>query len=80
MTKLCRADTFRFIASGREDIDVRMLGQGRPFAVNLINARTIHALLSKSTFDSLAEQINQKNPDIKVNFLTRVTAKQVILP
>lgn len=34
----------RFIASGREDLDVRMLGEGRPFAVELRNSRFINSL------------------------------------
>ena len=42
-----RADRFdvrggqKFMSSGREDIDVRMLGEGRPFAVELIDATRI---------------------------------------
>uniref|UniRef100_A0A1I7XBD5 tRNA pseudouridine(55) synthase n=1 Tax=Heterorhabditis bacteriophora TaxID=37862 RepID=A0A1I7XBD5_HETBA len=33
------ASDARFVASGREDIDVRMLGEGRPFAVELRNCK-----------------------------------------
>lgn len=33
------ADGYSFISSGREDIDVRMLGNGRPFALEVRNAR-----------------------------------------
>lgn len=29
-------DVARFVASGREDIDVRMLGNGRPFVLQVI--------------------------------------------
>ncbi|KAL6011829.1 hypothetical protein ACLOJK_002295 [Asimina triloba] len=35
----CRGDNYKFHAAGREDIDVRMLGSGRPFLVEVINAR-----------------------------------------
>ncbi|KAL4856344.1 putative tRNA pseudouridine synthase Pus10 [Chlorella vulgaris] len=34
-----QADTYTFIAAGREDIDVRMLGRGRPFILEIQNAR-----------------------------------------
>lgn len=34
-----KADSYAFISSGREDIDVRMLGCGRPFALEVRNAR-----------------------------------------
>merc|ERR1712243_186499 len=34
-----KADKYNFSSSGREDVDVKMLGDGRPFIVELINAR-----------------------------------------
>ncbi|KAI3460441.1 hypothetical protein Pfo_017104 [Paulownia fortunei] len=36
---ICQGDTYKFHAAGREDIDVRMLGAGRPFLVEIQNAR-----------------------------------------
>lgn len=33
------ASESKFVTSGREDIDVRMLGTGRPFVVELRNCR-----------------------------------------
>lgn len=38
---LCQGDNYKFHAAGREDIDVRMLGSGRPFLVEIQNARLI---------------------------------------
>ncbi|RCV34936.1 hypothetical protein SETIT_7G198300v2 [Setaria italica] len=38
---ICRGDSCKFHAAGREDIDVRMLGSGRPFLVELLNVRSI---------------------------------------
>ncbi|XP_024534694.1 putative tRNA pseudouridine synthase Pus10 isoform X1 [Selaginella moellendorffii] len=35
-----KADSYKFHAAGREDIDVRMLGSGRPFLLEILNART----------------------------------------
>ncbi|KAJ8762204.1 hypothetical protein K2173_007360 [Erythroxylum novogranatense] len=37
----CQGDNYKFHAAGREDIDVRMLGSGRPFLVEIQNARQI---------------------------------------
>ncbi|KAJ7561342.1 hypothetical protein O6H91_03G024600 [Diphasiastrum complanatum] len=38
---LFKADGYKFHAAGREDIDVRMLGNGRPFLLEITNARVI---------------------------------------
>lgn len=39
-------DTIKFSSSGREDVDVRMLGRGRPFLLEVVNPR-------KTKFDPL---------------------------
>lgn len=36
-----KVDDIKFCASGREDVDVRMLGSGRPFLCELINPRKL---------------------------------------
>jgi tRNA pseudouridine synthase 10 len=36
-----------FISAGREDSDVRMLGSGRPFVIELVNPRNIFIKLPK---------------------------------
>ncbi|KAG8632262.1 hypothetical protein MANES_18G007801v8 [Manihot esculenta] len=38
---VCHGDSYKFHAAGREDIDVRMLGSGRPFLVEIQNARHV---------------------------------------
>ena len=37
LKELMRAQTAKFHAAGREDVDVRMLGEGRPFVIQLLN-------------------------------------------
>ncbi|KAL5557781.1 hypothetical protein UlMin_033992 [Ulmus minor] len=37
----CHGDNYKFHAAGREDIDVRMLGSGRPFLVEIQNPRCV---------------------------------------
>ncbi|CAN6276593.1 unnamed protein product [Urochloa humidicola] len=41
VSAICRGDSCKFHAAGREDIDVRMLGSGRPFLVEALNVRSI---------------------------------------
>jgi tRNA pseudouridine synthase 10 len=36
------ATEWRFSASGREDVDVRMLGNGRPFVIEFINPHRVN--------------------------------------
>lgn len=73
-----KADSSRFTTSGREDIDVRMLGTGRPFAVQLLNCRRLKPLNSlsqvKTLFD-LQKKINE-DIDIQIRDLCRVTSKE----
>ncbi|KAG9442096.1 hypothetical protein H6P81_017950 [Aristolochia fimbriata] len=52
---ICRSDTYKFHAAGREDIDVRMLGSGRPFLVEVVNPRHIP---SSSDIVKLEDTIN----------------------
>uniref|UniRef100_A0AC35UGU9 tRNA pseudouridine(55) synthase n=1 Tax=Rhabditophanes sp. KR3021 TaxID=114890 RepID=A0AC35UGU9_9BILA len=80
-----KADSHKFLASGREDIDVRMLGEGRPFAVELKNARLVKGISChewgkcdmESNCRSLQDQINKASTDIKINSLVRVTTKDI---
>ncbi|KAF8026272.1 hypothetical protein BT93_F2931 [Corymbia citriodora subsp. variegata] len=50
---MCRGDKYKFHAAGREDIDVRMLGSGRPFLVEIQNPRHIPS-------DVLVKDIEEK--------------------
>ncbi|PWA70278.1 pseudouridine synthase family protein [Artemisia annua] len=43
---ICNGDGYKFHAAGREDIDVRMLGSGRPFLIEVQNARHIPSEVS----------------------------------
>ncbi|GJD07803.1 Putative tRNA pseudouridine synthase Pus10 [Galdieria sulphuraria] len=40
----------RFTAGGREDVDVRMLGSGRPFIIELLEAKCTRSYVSNETF------------------------------
>lgn len=47
----------QFMHAGREDFDVRMLGSGRPFVLEIINARA--AVPPQSAFDAMQLALEQ---------------------
>ncbi|CAN8312700.1 unnamed protein product [Cochlearia groenlandica] len=51
----CLGDTYKFHAAGREDIDVRMLGSGRPFLIEVQNSRQCP---SQQLLTEVEEKIN----------------------
>ncbi|XP_047325747.1 tRNA pseudouridine synthase Pus10 [Impatiens glandulifera] len=54
---LCKGDNYKFHAAGREDIDVRMLGSGRPFLIEIQNACHVPC---NTTLKEIEEQINNR--------------------
>ncbi|CAN6268890.1 unnamed protein product [Urochloa humidicola] len=55
VSAICRGDSCKFHAAGREDIDVRMLGSGRPFLVEVLNVRSIP---SETEVQQIEDRIN----------------------
>ncbi|KAM7394748.1 hypothetical protein PAMP_021534 [Pampus punctatissimus] len=66
-----RADGFNFSSSGREDVDVRTLGNGRPFAMELLNPH--RSRFSRVEMKRLQETINDSSDKIRVRDLQIVT-------
>lgn len=56
--KYHRADDTKFVTAGREDANVRMLGTGRPFYLELINPRTPR--LSDQEYQKIQDEINSQ--------------------
>jgi len=54
--KHSESETSKFHGAGREDIDVKMLGEGRPFIIELINPRIRSLNLNK-----IQKKVNKKN-------------------
>lgn len=61
---------FKFVASGREDIDVRMLGTGRPFVVELIRPQTLTALTTNRQVSVAFEEDNRNGASFKRRKIT----------
>jgi len=75
MNDRVKAAELKFLASGREDVDVRMLGTGRPFAFECVNPRK-----TKFTQEELLEMerhINSRHAGVLVNSLRVVTKEDV---
>uniref|UniRef100_A0A3B4YG06 tRNA pseudouridine synthase Pus10 n=1 Tax=Seriola lalandi dorsalis TaxID=1841481 RepID=A0A3B4YG06_SERLL len=66
-----RADGFNFSSSGREDVDVRTLGNGRPFAMELLNPHK--SRLNRAEMKQLQETINKSSEKIRVRDLQVVS-------
>lgn len=56
---LFKAQDYTFSSSGREDVDVRMLGTGRPFSIELINPQ--YTKVTQEEIDALMEKLNMEH-------------------
>ncbi|XP_008842698.1 putative tRNA pseudouridine synthase Pus10 isoform X2 [Nannospalax galili] len=70
-----KADGFNFSSSGREDVDVRTLGNGRPFAVELVNPHRVH--FTSQEIQELQQKINKSSDKIQVRDLQLVTREAI---
>ncbi|XP_015119406.1 putative tRNA pseudouridine synthase Pus10 [Diachasma alloeum] len=59
-----RADSLKFLSSGREDVDVRTINSGRPFAVELINPR--RTIIADDEMKTISERINSSTELVQV--------------
>eukprot|EP00026_Physarum_polycephalum_P005867 Phypoly_transcript_05906.p1 GENE.Phypoly_transcript_05906~~Phypoly_transcript_05906.p1 ORF type:complete len:406 (+),score=55.76 Phypoly_transcript_05906:640-1857(+) len=66
-----KCDEAKFSASGREDIDVRMLGDGRPFMLELVNARRL--FFDFAAYREMEQKINSHPAQaVIINRLQRI--------
>ncbi|XP_074105412.1 pseudouridine synthase 10 isoform X2 [Cotesia typhae] len=72
-----RAESFKFLSSGREDIDVRTINIGRPFAIELINPKI--TTFSSETFRKLVVQINDSSDLVKISSHLRILSPKIII-
>lgn len=57
LTKYCGTEKYKFHSGGREDIDVRMLNNGRPFVMEMVNPRKTKNIADDIVW--LQQQINK---------------------
>ncbi|XP_048208824.1 tRNA pseudouridine synthase Pus10 isoform X3 [Perognathus longimembris pacificus] len=70
-----KAESFNFSSSGREDVDVRTLGNGRPFAIELVNPHRVH--FTSQEIKELQQKINKSSDKIQVRDLQLVTREAI---
>lgn len=66
-----QASDVKFSSSGREDVDVLMLGQGRPFLLELINP--LNVSINQQEMEELEKEINVGTEWVAVNKMKRVS-------
>ncbi|XP_070382961.1 tRNA pseudouridine synthase Pus10 isoform X4 [Dermacentor albipictus] len=67
VTKHIPNEKIMFSSSGREDVDVRMLGRGRPFVLEIF--KTKKAVFTTSDMEAIEQEINANTKDISVSDL-----------
>ncbi|KAJ2448278.1 hypothetical protein GGF42_005165 [Coemansia sp. RSA 2424] len=67
---LVRCDSYNLVGSGREDADVRMLGDGRPFYVECINPRT--TLIRPEQIQAIEDQLHSSGSPVQVRRLQMI--------
>ncbi|KAJ2060085.1 hypothetical protein GGI17_004022 [Coemansia sp. S146] len=67
---LVRCDSYNLVGSGREDADVRMLGDGRPFYLECTNPRT--TLIKPSQIRAIEDQLRSTKSPVQVRRLQMI--------
>ncbi|KAJ2486108.1 hypothetical protein EV174_001335, partial [Coemansia sp. RSA 2320] len=67
---LVRCDSYNLVGSGREDADVRMLGEGRPFYLECTNPRT--ARIKPEQLLAIENQLLQERSPVQVRRLQMI--------
>ncbi|XP_070164049.1 tRNA pseudouridine synthase Pus10 isoform X1 [Polyergus mexicanus] len=68
-----KAESIKFLSSGREDVDVRNIYSGRPFAVELINPRMTN--ITNELLRHLAVNINQSTKQVQITSGLKVLSR-----
>lgn len=69
-----KSKSYKFHAAGREDIDVRMLGSGRPFVLQCENPQKVY--FSKEELKQIQEEVNKSTDAVQISNLRRITRKE----
>ena len=60
----------KFSSAGREDVDVRMLGTGRPFVIEVLNPRT--RSITAEMLEKMRSTINSSSELVQVSPLEEI--------
>ncbi|XP_053981650.1 tRNA pseudouridine synthase Pus10 [Hylaeus anthracinus] len=67
------AQSIKFLSSGREDVDVRNIHAGRPFAIELINPRMTK--ITDELLLNLVDKINQSSQQVQITSNLKVLSR-----
>lgn len=68
-----KAESLKFLSSGREDVDVRTINSGRPFAVELANPRVTK--ISDEEFKTIVAKINESTTLVQITSNLKILNK-----
>ncbi|XP_076647728.1 pseudouridine synthase 10 [Halictus rubicundus] len=69
-----KAQSIKFLSSGREDVDVRNIYAGRPFAVELINPHMTK--ITEALLTDLVQKVNQSSKEVQITSNLKVLTKE----
>jgi tRNA pseudouridine synthase 10 len=70
------ANLYKFMSAGREDVDVRMLGSGRPFAFEIKSPHRVSAI-GAAELDAVEAAVNDGGEDVEVEGLALIKSRNV---
>ncbi|XP_011692515.1 PREDICTED: putative tRNA pseudouridine synthase Pus10 [Wasmannia auropunctata] len=73
IAEIVKAESIKFLSSGREDVDVRNIYGGRPFAVELVNPRMTS--ITNELLTRLTDSINQSTKQVQITSSLRVLSR-----
>ncbi|CAK9815056.1 tRNA pseudouridine synthase Pus10 [Anthophora plagiata] len=68
-----KAQSIKFLSSGREDVDVRNINSGRPFAVELINPQKTK--ITEKLLSDLVNEINRSSRQVQITSNLKVLSR-----
>ncbi|XP_076757321.1 pseudouridine synthase 10 [Xylocopa sonorina] len=73
IAQVVKAQCIKFLSSGREDVDVRNIYSGRPFAVELINPKVTK--ITNELLSILVEEINRSSKQVQITSNLKVLSR-----
>ncbi|XP_071654054.1 tRNA pseudouridine synthase Pus10 [Temnothorax longispinosus] len=73
IAEIVKAESIKFLSSGREDVDVRNIYNGRPFAVELLNPRMTN--ITSELLTRLTDSINQSTKQVQITSSLKVLSR-----
>lgn len=73
IAEIVKAESIKFLSSGREDVDVRNIYNGRPFAVELLNPRMTN--ITNELLTHLTDNINESTKQVQITSNLKVLSR-----